>query len=101
MGLRLKRLVKSIAPKGFGVIIRTVAKGKKVAELDRDLQNLFGRWIAMCKKIKNASFPTKVMDEMNISSKILRDIFDEKFTSILVNDEALQIQIKDYVQILI
>ena len=46
---RLKRLVKSIAPKGFGVIIRTVAKGKKVAELDRDLQNLFGRWIAMCK----------------------------------------------------
>ena len=95
---RLKRLVKSIAPKGFGVIIRTVAKGKKVAELDRDLQNLFGRWIAMCKKIRNASFPTKVMDEMNISSKILRDLFDEKFTSILVNDEALQIQIKDYVQ---
>ena len=38
------------------------------------------------------------MDEMNISSKILRDLFDEKFTSILVNDEALQIQIKDYVQ---
>ena len=95
---RLKRLVKSIAPKGFGVIIRTVAKGKKVAELDRDLQNLFGRWIAMCKKIRNASFPAKVMDEMNISSKILRDLFDEKFTSILVNDEALQIQIKDYVQ---
>ena len=49
---RLKRLVKSITPKGFGVIIRTVAKGKKVAELDRDLQNLYNRWIAMCKKIK-------------------------------------------------
>ena len=38
------------------------------------------------------------MDEMNISSKILRDLFDENFTSILVNDEALHIQIKDYVQ---
>jgi len=38
------------------------------------------------------------MDEMNISSKILRDLFDENFTSILVNDETLQIQIKDYVQ---
>jgi ribonuclease G len=45
---RLKRLVTSIKPKGFGVIIRTVATGKKVAELDRDLQNLKNRWIAMC-----------------------------------------------------
>ena len=95
---RLKRLVKSIAPKGFGVIIRTVAQGKKVAELDKDLQNLYARWIAMCKKIKNVNIPGKVMDEMNISSKILRDIFDESFTSILVDDEALHIQIKDYVQ---
>ena len=95
---RLRRLVKSITPKGFGVIVRTVAKGKKVAELDRDLQNLYGRWIAMCKKIRNVNIPSKVMDEMNISSKILRDLFDENFTSILVNDEALHIQIKDYVQ---
>ena len=95
---RLKRLVKSITPKGFGVIVRTVAKGKKVAELDRDLQNLYNRWIAMCKKIRNSNIPSKVMDEMNISSKILRDLFDESFTSILVNDEALHIQIKDYVQ---
>ena len=70
---RLKRLVKSITPKGFGVIVRTVAKGKKVAERDRDLQNLYNRWIAMCKKIRNANIPSKVMDEMNISSKILRD----------------------------
>ena len=95
---RLKRLVKSITPKGFGVIVRTVAKEKKVAQLDRDLQNLYTRWIAMCKKLKNANVPNKVMDEMNISSKILRDVFDEHFTSILVNDEALHIQIKDYLE---
>jgi|TARA_B100001142_G_scaffold87350_1_gene89047 ribonuclease G len=95
---RLKRLVKSITPKGFGVIIRTVAKGKKVAELDKDLQNLYARWIAMCRKIRNVNIPGKVMDEMNISSKILRDLFDESFTSILVDDEALHIQIKDYIQ---
>ena len=95
---RLKRLVKSIAPKGFGVIIRTVAKGKKVAELDKDLQNLYGRWIAMCRKLQRANQPSKVMSEMNKSSKILRDVFDETFASITVDDEALYIQIKDYVQ---
>ncbi len=95
---RLKRLLKSITPKGFGVIVRTVAEGKKVAELDRDLQNLYGRWIAMCKKLHKAHHPSKVLGEMNKASSILRDIFNDSFTSIIVDDEALYIQIKDYVQ---
>ncbi|PTM09862.1 MAG: ribonuclease E/G [Bacteroidetes bacterium] len=95
---RLKRLVKSITPKGFGVIIRTVAEGKKVAELDRDLQNLLSRWTAMCKKLYKAPHPSKVLGELNKASSILRDIFNDSFTSIIVDDEALYIQIKDYVQ---
>ena len=95
---RLKRLLKSITPKGFGVIVRTVAEGKKVAELDRDLQNLYGRWTAMCKKLHRAHHPSKVLGEMNKASSILRDIFNDSFTSIIVDDESLYIQIKDYVQ---
>ena len=95
---RLKRLVKSITPKGFGVIVRTVAQGKKVAELDKDLQNLLGRWTAMCKKLQRAHHPSKVLGEMNKASSILRDIFNDSFTSITVDDESLYIQIKDYVQ---
>lgn len=95
---RLKRLLKSITPKGFGVIVRTVAEGKKVAELDRDLQNLYGRWTAMCKKLHNAHHPSKVLGELNKASSILRDVFNDSFSSIVVDDEALYIQIKDYVQ---
>ena len=95
---RLKRLVRSITPKGFGVIIRTVAEGKKVAELDKDLQNLLSRWTAMCKKLQNAHHPSKVLGEMNKASSILRDIFNDTFSSIVVDDETLHIQIKDYVQ---
>ncbi|MCO4821012.1 MAG: ribonuclease E/G [Flavobacteriaceae bacterium] len=95
---RLKRLVRSITPKGFGVIVRTVAEGKKVAELDKDLQNLLGRWTAMCKKLHKAHHPSKVLGEMNKASSILRDIFNDTFTSIIVDDESLYIQIKDYVQ---
>jgi len=56
---RLKRLVRSIKPKGFGVIIRTVAEGKKVAELDRDLQNLYKKWTLMCKNLHKAPHPSK------------------------------------------
>ncbi|GGG39281.1 Rne/Rng family ribonuclease [Bizionia arctica] len=95
---RLKRLVKSITPQGFGIIVRTVAEGKKVAELDKDLQNLLGRWTAMCKKLHKAHHPSKVLGELNKASSILRDIFNDSFTSIVVDDEELYIQIKDYVQ---
>jgi len=94
---RLKRLVKSIKPKGFGVIVRTVAEGKKVAELDRDLQNLVGRWTAMCKKLYKPHHPSKVLGELNRASSLLRDIFNDSFTSICVDDETLHTQIKDYV----
>ncbi len=98
---RLKRLIKSIKPKGFGVIIRTVAENKKVADLDRDLQNSLDRWIAMCKKIargKSIQTPTKVLSELNRASSILRDLFNDSFTSIVTNDESLYIEIKEYLQ---
>jgi len=93
---RLKRLVKSITPQGFGVIVRTVADGKKVADLDKDLQNSLEKWNNMCKKLYKAHHPTKVMSEMNKASSILRDIFNDNFTSIVVDDDTLCVSIKDY-----
>lgn len=93
---RLKRIVQSIKPKGFGVIVRTVAQGKKVAELDKDLQNLVNRWILMCKKIPRAHTPSKVLSEVNRAGAILRDMFNETFTGIHTNDETLYDQIRDY-----
>ncbi len=93
---RLKRLMKSIQPKGFGVIVRTVAEGKNVAELDKDLQDLYQRWISMCKKIYRADHPTKVLSELNRTSSILRDVFDDSFTGIHVDDESLFEEVKDY-----
>lgn len=95
---RLKRLITSIKPKGFGVIIRTVAKGKKVAELDKDLQNLMDRWTAMCKKLKGAHHPSKVLSELNRGASLIRDMFNDSFSAIHIDDETLYLQIKDYVQ---
>ncbi|MBD1260332.1 ribonuclease E/G [Maribacter polysiphoniae] len=95
---RLKRLVTSIKPKGFGVIIRTVAEGKKVAELDKDLENLLNKWSAMCKKLYKAPTPSKVLVELNRASSILRDVFNDSFTGIHVDDETLYNQVRDYVQ---
>ena len=95
---RLKRIVQSIKPKGFGVIIRTVAQDKKVADLDRDLQNSFERWIQMCKKIAQGTYPSKILSEMNRTGALLRDMFDDTFTGIHVDNEMLYTQIRDYLQ---
>jgi len=95
---RLKRLVKSIKPKGFGVILRTVAENIKVAELDRDLQNSLGRWKTLCEQIakQNKSTPVKVLSEVTRSSSILRDIFNDSFTRILSDDKDIVEELKEY-----
>ena len=95
---RLKRLVKSIKPKGFGVILRTVAEGIKVADLDEDLQNSLQRWVKMCKQLPNAHAPIKVLSELNRASSILRDVFNDSFSSIVTNDETLFAELKEYIQ---
>ncbi len=94
---RLKRLVKSIKPKGFGIILRTVAKDKKVAELDKDLQNSLKQWENLCKALpQNTKLPLKVLSEVNRTSSILRDVLNESFVGIHVNDETLYEEIKAY-----
>ncbi|GAA4759689.1 MULTISPECIES: Rne/Rng family ribonuclease [Flavobacterium] len=95
---RLKRLVQSIKPKGFGVIVRTVAEGKKVAEIDKDLQNLLDKWTAMCKRIPTAHHPSKVLGELNRASSILRDVFNDTFSAILIDDKELYNETTEYLQ---
>ena len=93
---RLKKLVLSIKPKGFGVIVRTVAHDKKVAELDRDMQQLHKRWIDLCKSIRKADYPSRVLSELNRASSILRDVFDDSFTGIHVDDTNMAGEVNDY-----
>ena len=96
---RLKKLVQSIRPKGFGLIIRTVAKGQKVAALDADIQQLLTRWKNLSAKLKQIDkYPSKVLSEINRSSSILRDIFDDNFTGIHVDDAEMQVEIQDYIE---
>ena len=98
---RLKKLVQSIRPKGFGLIIRTVAEGQKVAGLDADIQQLLTRWKNLSAKLKQIDkYPAKVLSEINRSSSILRDIFDDNFTGIHVDDAEMQIEIQDYIEII-
>ena len=93
---RLKQLIKSIKPHGFGVIIRTFAEGKKVAELDKDLKNLYKKWQLISKKLKDAKPNTRILGELNKASVILRDLLSEQFNRIYVNNTDLQLELQEY-----
>ena len=95
---RLKRLILSIKPKNFGVIIRTVAENKKVAELDSDLKDLVARWESAYSKLKNAQPPKKVLGEINRASAILRDVLNPTFNSIFVDDNNMAEELRSYIK---
>lgn len=94
---RLKEVVMGIKPKNFGVIIRTVAKGKKVELVDQDLRNLIDKWKVMHDNLKTAKPPSRVLGEMDKTSTILRDLLNADFSNIHVNDAVLAASITDYV----
>ena len=95
---RLKRLISSIKPKNFGVIIRTVAQNKKVADLDQDLRDLVEKWEKMHKNLRNGKPPKRVLGEGNRTTTILRDMLSSEFTAIHSNDHKLHDEIKSYVK---
>ncbi|MCK9291418.1 MAG: Rne/Rng family ribonuclease [Bacteroidales bacterium] len=94
---RLKRLIQSIKPNNYGVIIRTVAENKKVAELDADLRSLIEKWEKTTEKLQHAKPPAKIMSELDRTSAILRDLLNESFNSVHVNDPNLYEEIKSFI----
>ena len=94
---RLKRLIQSIRPKGFGVIIRTVAANKKVAELDQDLNELVQRWDSLVENLPTAQPKSRVLGEIKRTSALLRDILNDSFNNIVVDDQTIYNEVKNYI----
>ncbi len=96
---RLKTLVQSIKPKNYGVIVRTVAEGKKVAVLDAELKELIKRWESAFYSIrKETKTPRLFIGEMNRTSTILRDMLNVTFTGIHINDPVLAEEVRNYIR---
>ncbi len=95
---RLKQLVQSILPKNFGVIVRTVAQGKRVAELDAEMKVLVKRWNdAITKVQKSQKLPQLVFEETGRAVAMMRDLFNPTYENIYVNDEEICTAVRHYV----
>ena len=95
---RLERLVQSILPKNYGAIIRTAAEGKKAAVLDGELRSLIEKFEGGCQKLVGSKPPRLLFTENNKATTILRDLLNDTFSSIEVNDESTFYEIRDYIR---
>lgn len=98
--IRLRQLIGSIKPKGFGVIVRTSAENKRVAELIAELRALVKCWEDSIAKMQRSQAPTLIFEEESRAVSLIRDLFSPNFEAIYTNDSETLKQIQNYVSII-
>jgi len=95
---RLKRLAQKIRPKGFGLIVRTVAVKKDLKILEADLQNLLRTWEKLEKKARKEIGFVLLHKEMGMVSTIIRDLFTPDVNRVVVDSRKLYKEITNYLK---
>ncbi len=95
---RIKFLIESIKPKNFGIIARTATEGKSVSVLHEEMKNILAKWDRMYGELKEAVPPVKLLTEIDKASVLIRDILNDSFNKIIVNDKTLYDKIKVYLK---
>ena len=95
---RLKKILSTVLPENAGVIVRTAAEGATEEQLTLDVERLTTQWDAIQKKAENVNGPTLLHSEPDLLVKIIRDVFNEDFTSIVIHGDDAKTVITDYLQ---
>lgn len=98
--MRLRLLIESIRPKNFGVIVRTSAENKSVAELNNEMNTLLRCWEETIEKLQKNEPPALLHEEDSRAVSIIRDIFSPSFENVFVNDAETYSQIYNYVSLI-
>ncbi|MDP3453022.1 MAG: Rne/Rng family ribonuclease [Bacteroidales bacterium] len=97
---RLERLVFSILPPNYGVIIRTAAEGKRAAVLDGELKSLIKKWEDSWQRVAKSNPPQLLFTENSRTTTILRDLLNDSFSNIYINDESICNEVRDYISVI-
>jgi ribonuclease E len=95
---RLKQILKKVMPENAGVIVRTAAEGAAEEELSRDVARLAAQWEAIEKKAKTASAPALLYGEPDLTIRVIRDVFNEDFSSLVVSGDEGWDVVDEYVK---
>ncbi|ABL64110.1 Rne/Rng family ribonuclease [Chlorobium phaeobacteroides] len=95
---RLKKLVRSMLPDGFGAIIRTVAEMQEETLLKQDLEKLLAKWTQIEEKLQDAVPPQLIFKEDTIISSVLRDSLNADVTEIVANSPVIYKETLNYIQ---
>lgn len=95
---RLKKILREVVPEGAGVIVRTAAEGASEDELRADVERLQGQWDAIQEKSKKANAPALLQGEPDMAIRVVRDIFNDDFSSLVVQGEGAWDEIAHYVE---
>lgn len=96
--VRLKSILKKVMPENAGVIVRTAAEGASEEELDRDVARLSAQWENIQRKAKSASAPELLSSEPDLTVRVVRDVFNEDFTSLVVAGDDVWETVDEYVR---
>ncbi|MFE4465290.1 Rne/Rng family ribonuclease, partial [Oerskovia sp. NPDC056781] len=94
---RLKKILREVVPEGSGVIVRTAAEGASEDELRADVERLQSQWEAIEKKAKSVSAPALLQGEPDLAIRVVRDIFNDDFSSLVVSGDNAWNEISSYV----
>ncbi len=84
---RLKKLAAAVKPEGFGLIVRTIGKGKDEKEFQQDVDNLLGMWQRIRRRAEKTKAPALVHKEMGITSSLIRDLFAEDVDQVVLDSK--------------
>jgi ribonuclease G len=82
---RLRELIEGIRSPGSGFIVRTAAEGKSAEDLQSDVEFLAGLWNGICSLRECKGAPCLIYSDLDVTSKVLRDILTEDVRRIVVD----------------
>lgn len=94
---RLKGIVSSMIPEGFGVIIRTVAQGQDEQSIEDDMRNVLKKWERILERLEDAKPTSLLYKDLDMTESLVRDLFAKQYDRVLIDDPAMHKKIKSYV----
>ena len=95
---RLRKIVRALVPKGFGLIVRTVAQGLDRATLESDLKYLLKQWQELEKKTRSEKAPALVYRDMEMASSVIRDLLTSDVSKIIIDSKSLYRELHRYIR---